>query len=145
MPSRNEEFTAQVEAGKWPKAVLVPLDNNFEDARGVIQNLVLAPMSSAAIITSKKGTIRANHYHKTDWHYAYVISGAIDYYHRPAGSTASPEKLTIRAGQMFFTPPLVEHTMVFPEDTVFLTLAKNVRTHDNHESDLVRVKLVDNP
>jgi hypothetical protein len=32
--------------------------------------------------------------------------------------------------------------MVFPVETVFVTLAKNVRSHESHESDLVRVEFV---
>jgi hypothetical protein len=44
---------------------------------------------------------------------------------------------------MFFTPPLVEHAMFFPEPTTFITFAKNVRDHEHHEDDVVRVKLVE--
>ena len=44
---------------------------------------------------------------------------------------------------MFFTPPMVEHAMFFPVESTFITFAKNRRDHENHESDLVRVKLAD--
>jgi hypothetical protein len=43
---------------------------------------------------------------------------------------------------MFFTPPLVEHAMFFPIDTVFLTFAKNVRDTEHHESDVVRIPII---
>lgn len=140
--SKNQDLVDSIDRGEYPEQVLIPLDNNFEDERGQITNLVLAQMSSAAIITSKAGSVRANHYHKSDNHFAYVISGEIEYYHRKVGDTDPPRCLTITQGQMFFTPPMVEHTMVFRVDTVFLTLARNIRTHENHEADLVRVKLV---
>ena len=52
------------------------------------------------LIDSKKGTLRANHYHKTDWHYCYVISGSIEYYHRPTGSDQEPECVVARAGDL---------------------------------------------
>ena len=58
----------------WPSEVLVPLEKPFIDDRGAIQPLVDKMMKSAVMIESKKGTLRANHYHKTDWHYCYVIS-----------------------------------------------------------------------
>lgn len=138
----NQDLVSRIEAGDFPEEVLIPLDNNFENQNGVIYNLVLSSMNSAAIITSKQGSVRANHYHKTDWHYAYLISGEIEYHHRKVGNTSDRQKLTISPGQMFFTPPMVEHAMVFTKDSVFLTLAKNIRTHDNHEEDVVRVKLV---
>lgn len=99
-------------------------------------------MRSALIITSKKGSVRANHYHKTDWHFCYVLSGSIEYFERPVGSNRKPKRSLFKAGDMFFTPPMVEHTMLFPEDTVFLTLSGNPRNPEAYEKDLVRVELI---
>lgn len=126
----------------WPKTVIVPLEEPFADARGEIQPLVDLPMESAVLIGSKKGSVRANHFHKTDWHFCYVISGCIDYFHRPHGSGEEPEKVTVKTGQLFFTPPMVDHAMVFAEDTVFLTLGRNSRRQDVYEADVVRIELV---
>lgn len=123
----------------WPKGVIVRLEKPFVDERGEIQPLVDVTMESAVLISSRKGTVRANHYHKTDWHYCYVLSGEIDYYHRPTGSQETPHKITIGPGQLFFTPPLVEHAMVFTQDTVFLTLGRNSREQAAYEADLVRI------
>ena len=127
---------------KFPKEVIMTLEKPFVDSRGAIQTLADADIRTAQIITSKKGTVRANHYHKTDWHYCYVVSGSIDYYHRPVGSKEKPEHLLVKTGQVFFTPPMVEHAMVFPEDTTFLNLAGNKRDQKHYEEDLVRVELV---
>ena len=127
------------ERAAWPRDVLVPLAGAFSDARGSIQPLVDATMESCVLIRSKKGTVRANHFHRTDWHYCYVLSGSIEYYHRPQGSSAAPEKVLIGTGELFFTPPMVEHAMHFPEDTVFLTLGRNSRAQEVYEADVVRV------
>lgn len=132
----------KAEQSDWPKDVIVPMEKPFADERGSIQPLVDLPMQSAVLITSKKGTVRANHYHKTDWHFCYVISGRIDYYHRRHGATGKPQKTTIKQGQQFFTPPLVDHTMVFVEDTVFLTLGRNSRRQEVYEADIERILLV---
>jgi len=123
----------------WPTSVLVPLPGAFADARGEILPLVDVPMKSCVLISSKRGSVRANHYHRTDWHYCYVLSGRIEYYHRPVGSKASPEKVTIASGQMFFTGPMIEHAMVFPEDTVFLAFGRNSRAQEVYEADIVRI------
>ncbi|MBI2178934.1 MAG: cupin domain-containing protein [Candidatus Tectomicrobia bacterium] len=136
MPDRNGDREP------WPKEVVIPVEKPYVDARGVIQNLVEADIRMAVIITSKKGAVRANHYHKTDWHYCYVLSGSIEYFHRPAGSRAAPERVLVQAGQLFFTPPMVEHAMRFPEETVFLTLSRNARDHEAYEADVVRVQLI---
>jgi quercetin dioxygenase-like cupin family protein len=126
----------------WPTGVIVPLEKPFVDARGSIQPLVDVDMKSALMISSKKGSIRANHYHKSDWHYCYVVSGSIEYYERPVGSNETPKKTVVKTGQLFFTGPMVEHAMKFPEDTVFLTLSRNKRDPAHYEDDLVRTELV---
>src|SRR3989304_2791831 len=106
----------ELERQAWPKDVIVSLEPPFVDPRGQILPLVDLPMESCVLIESKKGSVRANHYHQTDWHFCYVLSGSIEYLHRPHGSTAKPEKVVVRQGQLFFTPPLVDHAMLFPED-----------------------------
>ena len=40
---------------------------------------------------------------------------------------------------MFFTGPLLDHTMVFLEDTVFLTFGRNSRSQEVYESDIKRI------
>jgi quercetin dioxygenase-like cupin family protein len=130
------------ERRSWPTSVIVELESPFADERGEIQPLVDEEMKSCVLISSKKGSVRANHYHNTDWHYCYVVSGSIDYYHRPVGSSDEPEKVHVKTGQVFFTPPMVEHTMIFPEDAVFLTLGRNSRSQEVYEADLQRVVLV---
>ena len=127
----------------WPKDPLVPLEKPFVDDRGAIQPLVDMMMKSAVLIASVKGSFRANHYHKTDWHYCYVLEGSIEYYHRPTGTDAEPELLLVKTGQMVFTPPMVDHGMKFPEDTKFLTLSRNPRDQASYEADVVRINMVD--
>ncbi len=127
------------EKRSWPADVIVPLEPPFVDDRGSIQPMVDMDMQSCVLITSKRGTVRANHYHKTDWHFCYVLSGGLDYYHRPHGSSETPQKFVIKQGQMFFTPPLVDHVMVFTQDTVFLTWGRNSRSQEVYEADVVRI------
>jgi len=139
----NEEYTSAVDRGEWPSDPTVPLPAPFVNHNGSIQNLVLKPMRSVTALTSVKGAVRANHYHKTDWHYTYVASGRVAYYERAIGAEDVPEPTVYGPGQMFFTPPLREHTMVFLEDSLIITMAKNVRSHEEHEADLVRVQVID--
>ncbi len=127
------------EMASWPKTVLVDLGPPFVDDRGAIQPLVDTTMESCVLISSKKGTQRANHYHRSDWHYCYVLEGEIEYYERPHGSGEAPVKTVIGKGQMFFTGPMLDHTMVFTKDTVFLTWGRNSRTQEVYEADIVRI------
>ena len=126
-----------------PEKEIIELENPFIDQRGEIQPLVDKIMKSAVMIHSKAGSLRANHYHKTDWHYCYVISGEIEYYHRKTNSLETKKKIYVKEGQMVFTPPMVDHAMVFNVDTTFLTLSRNFRDQKTYESDVVRIELID--
>lgn len=132
----------EAEKQTWPAQVLIELERPHSDARGVIQPLVDLPMRSALLISSAKGAVRGNHHHLTDWHYCYVVSGRMEYWHRPTSSDQEPERVEVGAGQMFFTPPLTDHAMTFPEDTVFLTLSRNPRDQASYEADVVRVEVI---
>jgi dTDP-4-dehydrorhamnose 3,5-epimerase-like enzyme len=140
--TQNQRYTDQVRLENYTLPSNVPLDDIFRDERGEIQNLILNPITSVARISSKRGSIRANHYHKTDWHYAFIESGSILYFERKVGEQSIPKPVLFSKGQMFFTGPNVEHAMLFTEDTVFYTFARNVRSHLSHESDLVRVNMI---
>ena len=131
------------EMKNWPINPLVDMEKPFVDVRGSIQPLVDSLMKSAVMIESKAGSLRANHYHKTDWHYCYVISGKIEYYYKQLNSNEKPELIVVEKGHMIFTPPLVEHCMKFPVDTLFLTLSRNPRDQKTYESDVIRVNLID--
>ena len=126
----------------WPEHGVVKLEKPFIDTRGKIQPLVDEMMQSAVLIESKAGSIRANHYHKTDWHYCYVLEGQIEYLHRPTGSDKEPSTIIVKKGEMVFTPPMVDHGMRFPVDTIFLTLGRNPRDQTTYEADVVRVEFV---
>ena len=122
--------------------VIINLPIPYTDDRGNIQMLIDLPIRSALVITSKKGSVRANHYHKKDEHYCYLASGRIEYYHRPVGSIHPPEVVIIEPGQLFHTPPMIEHAMKFLENSVFYVFSRLDRHQDNYESDVVRVTLV---
>ena len=152
---KNRDFTNAVELasqgkGPYPTQVTVPLDEPFVNPAGRIQNLVLERFTSVAVIQSERGSIRANHWHRTDWHYTYVLKGKVEYFwsfvKRTNGavrySQKPPNAVSMRAGQMFFTPPEVLHAMFFPVETTIVTFANNVRDHDSHEQDVVRSALI---
>jgi dTDP-4-dehydrorhamnose 3,5-epimerase-like enzyme len=122
------------------KQELVLLDPPFIDHRGIIQNILSIPIGNVAIIKSKAGTIRSNHYHKKDWHYLYVVSGSMKYYERKINDTSKVEPIIVTTGQMIFTPPMMIHKTEFIEDTIMISIAKDSQKHDQHEEDIVREK-----
>ena len=116
---------------------------SFSDGRGVITPLIDGKSFSSVLrITSKKDAIRANHYHKEDYHYCFLESGKMEYYERPVGSQEKPVCVCIQPGDIFYTRPMVEHAMKFLEDSVFWCFSKKSRKQADYESDTVRVKLI---
>lgn len=135
------EYISHVLDGKYPEEILVPLDSPFRNENGEIQNLVLGEFTSSAIIHSVDNSIRANHRHRTDWHFSYLVSGEVWYYHRKAG-TEEIFKRVFRPGEMFFTPPMVDHAMAFPAASTFVTFSRNLREKSFHEEDVERIKMI---
>ena len=127
---------------KLPKKVKVKLSGFFEDKRGKILNIANLLLRSCALIKSKKNSIRANHYHKKDWHYCYVLKGKIAYYHRKHGIKTKPKKTIINEGELFFTPPMVDHAMKFLSYTEFLTLGRGSRSKINYDEDTNKIDLI---
>lgn len=127
----------------WPKTGKVPPEASHADERGEILSLVNFPMKNLALITSRKGTVRSNHYHLTDWHYMYVLEGAFDYHYRPTGSEQKPDVVRMEAGAMIFTPPMEDHATVFLEETKLIVVSRNPRDQASYEADVRRVLLVE--
>ena len=126
----------------FPKKTKIQLSGEFTDNRGQILNISNNLFRSCILIKSKKNSIRANHYHKKDWHYCYVLNGKIEYYSRKVGSKRKPKKEIFIKGDFFFTPPMVEHAFYFPVNTSFIALGRGSRKRINYEKDTVRIKLI---
>jgi len=106
------------------------------------ESLVNLPMKNISLITSAKGSIRSNHYHKTDWHFIYMLSGSVDYYYRPTGGGEKPKVLRAVKGDMIFTPPMEDHATLFLEDSAFLAMSRNPRDQESYEADVERIVLI---
>ena len=121
----NKEYTDAVEQGKYPNDPLVPLPASFEDQRGVIQNLVNASINGVAIITSKKGTIRSDHWHREDFHYLYVVSGKMRYLEQSGEAfyEVYPDEwekdFIVGPGDMVFIPAEDKHRLRATESPLF--------------------------
>ena len=106
----------------------------FIDKRGMISNHELTePINLIGLIESKKGTIRANHYHPQQEQKCLFTKGQIIEIFQDIINPNSP-KITqvVNAGQLSVIKPNVAHTMVFSKDTTFLNLVRGERDHENY-------------
>ena len=126
---------------KWSKQNLIKDlefirdgDNEFVDSRGKISNHELTePINLIGLIDSKKGTIRANHYHPQQEQKCLFTKGQIIEIFQDILNPNSP-KITqvVNKGQLSIIKPNVAHTMVFTKDTTFLNLVRGEREHNNY-------------
>ena len=126
---------------KWSKQTLIKdLEhvrdggNEYIDIRGKISNHELTePVNLIGLIDSKKGTIRANHYHPQQEQKCLFTKGQIIEVFQDILNPNSP-KVTqvVNEGQLSIIKPNVAHTMVFTKDTTFLNLVRGEREHDNY-------------
>ena len=120
--------------------------NNYTDSRGYITNYELPePINLIGLITSKKGTVRANHYHPIQEQKCLVTKGSfISVYKNLLSEDDKIVTHVVNENQLIVTKPNVAHAMVFPEDTKFLNLVRGEREHKNYGiSHTMPMKIVD--
>ena len=106
---------------KWSKQNLIKNlyhlkngENEFVDSRGKISNHELTePINMIGLIDSKKGTIRANHYHPQQEQKCLFVKGQIIEIFQDNLNQNSP-KITqvVNEGQLSTIKPNVAHAMV---------------------------------
>ena len=115
----------------------------FLDDRGAITRIVdqdTHPICSVLYITSKKGTKRANHYHKKDSHYIYCLSGKLKYSEKKMSDPhAKIETVILKPGDLVLSRSMIAHSVEFIEDSTFLAITTEKRDQEAYEKDTVRV------
>jgi nucleoside-diphosphate-sugar epimerase len=126
---------------KWSKQHLIKDleyvrngDNEFIDSRGKISNHELTePINMIGLIDSKKGTIRANHFHPQQEQKCLFTKGQIiEIFQDILNPNSSKITQVVNEGQLSIIKPNVAHTMVFTKDTTFLNLVRGDREHENY-------------
>lgn len=117
----------------------------FTDERGEMSHILNdeTPITSALLITCKKGAIRANHYHKKDTHYSYLLKGKMEYTYQDMSKENSRKKtIIVSAGEVVETPPMTKHAMKFLVPSVFIAFTTEPRDQEKYEKDTTRIKLI---
>ena len=121
-------------------------EREFIDERGKISNYDLPePINMIGYIESKKGTMRANHFHSVQEQKCLLIKGQyISVYKDLIDEKSIKVTHAVNEGDMIVTQPNVAHTMIFTEDTIFLNLVRGEREHENYGiTHTIPYKLVD--
>jgi nucleoside-diphosphate-sugar epimerase/2-polyprenyl-3-methyl-5-hydroxy-6-metoxy-1,4-benzoquinol methylase/dTDP-4-dehydrorhamnose 3,5-epimerase-like enzyme len=133
----RENFLEKVEVGT----------DKFLDKRGCIDNFKLPePINLIGLITSKAGTMRANHFHPIQEQKCLVVKGQfISILQDLIDKKSIKFTQIVNEGEITVTRPNVAHAMVFTKDTTFLNLVRGEREHKNYGiTHTIPYQLVDN-
>ena len=109
-------------------------DKEFIDERGKISNHELPePINLIGYIESKKGTVRANHFHPIQEQKCLLVKGQFISIYKDL-LIKNSQKIThvVDEGELIVTKPNVAHAMVFTKDSIFLNLVRGEREHENY-------------
>lgn len=110
----------------------------FEDERGQITDILEKEVIEyVTIISSKKGTIRGDHYHRESVQYAFILKGSLKLLTQMPGEEI--KTTFIKQGDLVFTPPMEKHAFIALEDSEFLVLTRGPRGGENYEKDTFRL------
>ncbi len=121
--------------------------NEYIDIRGKISNYELPePINLIGYIESKKGTVRANHFHPVQEQKCLLVKGQfISLYKDLIFKKSEIVTHVVNEGDLIVTKPNVAHAMVFTKDSVFLNLVRGEREHKNYGiTHTMPYQLVDN-
>lgn len=108
----------------------------YNDARGTILPIV-EDFANVQMIWSEPGALRANHYHKTDTHTCYLVTGTMMFYWRNHGETTIHKERMV-AGDLFKTGPMIDHEMVFETHSIMVVVSEHKRDAATYDEDIVR-------
>jgi dTDP-4-dehydrorhamnose 3,5-epimerase-like enzyme len=105
------------------------VEHPYEDARGRLDYWVMPqPVNWVGVATSKKGAVRANHWHPREQQKCLILSGKCVCVYKDLTKPDSPIKHHLAVeGDLVVTPPRVAHAVIYLEDTVFLNLVTGER------------------
>ena len=109
-------------------------DKVFADERGKISNHELPePINLIGHISSKKGSVRANHFHPIQEQKCLLVKGQfISIYKDLLNPNSKKITHVVNEGDLIVTKPNVAHAMVFTKDSIFLNLVRGEREHKNY-------------
>ena len=110
----------------------------FNDDRGEITDILIKEVIEyVTLITSVKGAVRGNHYHKETFQYIFMRSGRINVLTQEPGSEVI--SVIIEKGDLVENPPMEVHSMIALEDSDFMVFTRGPRGGMNYESDTYRL------
>ena len=117
-----------------------PFLETHSDDRGVISDVFYdSDINHVAMINSKKGITRGDHYHKETTQYTLVLKGKLEYWFKEVNSKQKAKFILMSEGDMVVSPPMVIHSFRFLTDNQIMVFTKGKRGGKDYEKDTFRI------
>jgi len=116
----------------------INLKPSFKDERGEIIDLLEENINAITLITFKKGSVRANHYHKKTIQWNYLISGKVLIRTQKHGKKHID--LIMNPRDFVVSNANENHALKGLEDSTLLVFTKGPRSGKEYESDTFRLE-----
>ena len=108
------------------------------DERGSIKDILVGQLvDSITVITSKKGVVRGNHYHKETIQWVYLHSGKMKSLSRIEGGAVISKIL--KPGDVLVNEPNEHHALIALEESLFYVFTHGPRSGKNYEHDTYKL------
>ena len=112
------------------------------DKRGLIIDILEGvPIQHIGLVTFEKGVVRANHYHKKQTQYTYLLEGEIKLVTRKVSGGKTITKITKQV-DFISIPPNFIHAYTAIKKSKIIVLTDFSRDYKSYEEDTFRVQLV---
>ena len=119
------------------------IDPAHIDDRGEINNVFEGENQHIAYITSKAGSVRANHYHEKLHQYIYLVSGEFETHCCPVDDPDNKQMIVVKPGDLVDTPPMIAHAQRFTKDSTFIAISTLPRSEGRYEDDAHSFQVVE--
>lgn len=108
------------------------------DSRGAITDILTGEIiDSVTVITSNKGVVRGNHYHKETVQWVYLQSGRLKALTQKRDHEV--ESRILDTGDLIRTDENERHSLTALTDSVFFVFTRGPRSGKNYEDDTYRL------
>jgi dTDP-4-dehydrorhamnose 3,5-epimerase-like enzyme len=122
------------------KNVPAPLELHVDDRGDIVDVFYQQDIQHVAVIRSKKGMIRGHHFHRQTEQWMLILSGALEYWWKPAGEDVPWKMAVAEPGDLIHTPPNEIHALKIIAENSFMAFTKGLRGGMDYEKDTFRVK-----
>jgi quercetin dioxygenase-like cupin family protein len=117
---------------------VIKVSTSYSDARGDITDILRNDaVEYATLITSKRGAVRANHYHEHTFQYVYLLEGRMRIVSQMPGEPQ--EEVVLEKGDLIVNRPLERHAFEAIDDCRMLVLTRGPRGGEDYEKDTFRL------